>query len=125
MKGCRYYPGIYVPKDNTLTIQGSTGKLNASSNITGAGIGGGYIHQGNITSGNILIKGGIITATGGSETAGIGGGYAASGVNTCGTITITGGTVTAYGGENAAGIGGCTAQASAAEKTVPALTASR
>ena len=106
VKGCRYYPGIYVPKDNTLTIQGSTGKLNASSNITGAGIGGGYIHQGNITSGNILIKGGIITATGGSETAGIGGGYAASGVNTCGTITITGGTVTAYGGENAAGIGG-------------------
>lgn len=102
----RYYPGIYVPSGKKLIIQGSTGKLNASSNGAGAGIGGGYIHSGDITSGNIIINGGIITATGGSETAGIGGGYAASGVNTCGTITITGGTVTAYGGENAPGIGG-------------------
>ena len=105
VKGCRYYPGIYVPSGKTLIIQGSTGKLDASSNGNGAGIGGGYIHEGDITSGNILISGGIITATGGSETAGIGGGYA-TGVNTCGTITITGGTVTAYGGANAAGIGG-------------------
>ena len=105
VKGCRYFPGIYVPSGNTLTIQGSTGKLDASSNGNGAGIGGGYIHEGDITSGNILISGGIITATGGSETAGIGGGYA-TGTNTCGTITITGGTVTAYGGNNAAGIGG-------------------
>ena len=105
VKGCRYFPGIYVPKEKTLTIQGSTGKLNASGNGTGAGIGGGWIHSGDITSGNIRIEGGIITATGGSETAGIGGGYA-PGKNTCGTITITGGTVTATGGEFAAGIGG-------------------
>ena len=105
VKGCRYYPGIYVPSGYTLTIQGSTGKLDASSNGNGAGIGGGYIQEGDITSGNIRIEGGIITATGGSKTAGIGGGYAAH-TNTCGTITITGGTVTAYGGENAAGIGG-------------------
>ena len=93
------YPGIYVPSGNTLTIKGETkgtGSLNASSNGSGAGIGGG-----NINCGNIEIQGGKITATGGSGAAGIGSGSYKS----CGTITISGGTVTANGGEYAAGIG--------------------
>ena len=93
------YPGIYVPSGNTLTIKGETkgtGSLNASSNGSGAGIGGG-----NINCGNIEIQGGKITATGGSGAAGIGSGSYKS----CGTITISGGTITANGGEYAAGIG--------------------
>ena len=92
------YPGIYVPENKTVTIQG-TGSLTASSNGWAAGIGGG--NTGNC--GNITITGGNITATGGSGRAGIGGGSDA-----CGNITITGGTITATGGNNAAGIGGGT-----------------
>ena len=95
------YPGIYVPEGSTLTIKGGatgTGKLTASSNGYGAGIGGGYEKP----CGNIKIQGGVITATGGSDaSAGIGGGENAN----CGTITISGGTVTATGVSNAAGIG--------------------
>ena len=94
------YPGIHVLWYNrTLTIMGG-GSLNASSNGTGAGIGG----ISNQACGNIHIKGGIITATGGEGAAGIGGGENGS----CGNITISGGNVTATGsGENyGAGIGG-------------------
>ena len=94
------YPGIYVPSEMTLTIKGETkgtGKLIASSNGWGAGIGGGY----GIACGNIIIEGGTITATGGSNAAGIGSGSG----ETCSDITISGGTVTATGGSNAAGIG--------------------
>jgi hypothetical protein len=102
------YPGIYVPDDKTLTIQGS-GSLTASSNGKGAGIGGGY----DIACGNIVIEGGTITAMGGSEAAGIGSGYnspygstiGSSTYKSCGNITISGGTVMATGGEFAAGIG--------------------
>ncbi len=90
------YPGIYVPENKTLTIDG-TGSLNASSNGYAAGIGGCEF-----ACGNIVIKGGNITATGGNSSAGIGGGYDAS----YGNITISGGTVTATGGFSAAGIGG-------------------
>ena len=74
------YPGIYVPKGKTLTIEGD-GSLDASSNGCGAGIGGGL----NLSCGNILINGAVITATGGEGAAGIGGAESA----TCGTITIT------------------------------------
>ena len=102
------YPGIYVPEGKTLTIQG-TGTLNASSNGLGAGIGGGK----GIYCGNIVIKGGEITATGGMECAGIGGGKE----STCGAIYISGGTVTATGGEAAAGIG-CGAGASCGNITI-------
>ena len=98
-----FYPGIYIAKGYTLTIDG-TGKLNASSNVNesndgfGAGIGGGN----EISCGNIIISGGTITATGGTYYgAGIGCGINA----TCGDITINGGTVTATGGESGAGIG--------------------
>lgn len=100
------YPGIYVPEDaenpannKTLTIKGETagtGKLTASSNGMGAGIGGGMM----IGCGNIEIQGGDITATGVTG-AGIGGGFKSS----CGNISISGGTVEATGGANAAGIG--------------------
>ena len=90
------YPGIYVPENKTVTIQG-TGSLTASSNGWAAGIGGG--NTGNC--GNITITGGNITATGGYGRAGIGGGSDA-----CGNITITGGTITATGYANGAGIGG-------------------
>ena len=90
------YPGIFVPENKTLTIQGD-GSLTASSNGWGPGIGGGY----NIGCGNITIEGGTVTATGGNCAAGIGGGYGA----VCGDISITGGTVTATGGSRAAGIG--------------------
>lgn len=96
------YPGIYVPQNYTLTIQGE-GSLNARSKGRGSGIGGGY----SLSSGNIIIKGGTITATGGSESAGIGNGRNRS----CGDITIEGGTITATGGDCGAGIGtGCDAQ---------------
>ena len=91
------YPGIHVLSGSTLTIQGD-GSLKASSNSYGAGIGGGT----DINCGNIEIKGGTITAIGGSDRgAGIGSGFTGS----CGTITISGGTVTATGGDGGAGIG--------------------
>ena len=94
------YPGIHVLWYNrTLTIMGG-GSLNASSNGTGAGIGGSSSNQ---ACGNIHIKGGIITATGGEGAAGIGGGRNGA----CGNITISGGNVTAScGGSYSAGIGG-------------------
>ena len=93
------YPGIHVLWYNrTLTIMGG-GSLNASSNGTGAGIGGGY----EMDCGNIHIKGGIITATGGEGAAGIGGGENGA----CGNITITGGIVLATGATRfGVGIGG-------------------
>lgn len=123
-----FYPGIHVPKDYTLTIQG-TGTLNASSSY-GAGIGGGAgIHCGNIqiesgtinvdshigtaagigggrdaSCGNITISGGLVTAIGGA--AGIGTGSRYSETTKCGNISITGGTITAStNANNAAGIG--------------------
>ena len=90
------YPGIFVPVNKTLTIQGD-GSLTASSNGYGAGIGGGY----EIASGNITIEGGTVSATGGRYAAGIGGGSSTS----CGYISITGGTITATGGQSSPGIG--------------------
>ena len=88
------YPGVFVYDGYTLTINGG-GKLIASSNGHGAGIGGGW----NISCGNIDIQGGIIEATGGQYAAGIGGGY----IRNCGTITITDGVtrVTATKGTDA------------------------
>ena len=124
------YPGIFAAYGKKLTIQG-TGKLEASSNGWGAGIGGGY----NTNCGKIEIQGGTITATGGTAGAGIGaglgsypynsttltisgtgsltatGGYYAAGIGSgsscsqCGSITISGGTIEATGGNGAAGIG--------------------
>ena len=91
--------GIYVPEGKTLTISSGTqgtGALTAQGSYGGVGIGGGRDENG----GNIVITGGVITATGGNRAAGIGCGY-----NKCGDITISGGSVTATGGNFAAGIG--------------------
>ena len=87
------YPGIYVPINATLTIQGS-GSL--SSNGRGAGIGGKYGSD----CGNIIITGGTIRATGSGPSAGIG---SSSNYDMCGNITITDGvtSVTAIKGEDA------------------------
>ncbi len=125
------YPGIFIPKDKTIIIDG-TGSLDVSSNGYGAGIGGGYassvqlcgnieirggtitafcnshcaaIGGGTSTCGNITISGGNVTATCNLFGAGIGSGYY-TGYGGCGSITISGGTVNATGGSDAAGIGG-------------------
>ena len=91
-------PGIHVPWGSTLTILGD-GRLTASSNGSGAGIGGGF----DLDCGNIVISNATVTATGRDPSAGIGGG----GFSACGSITIGGSaTVTATGGAWAAGIGG-------------------
>ena len=95
------YPGIFAAYGKKLTIQG-TGKLEASSNGSGAGIGGKY----NTRCGEIEIQGGTITATGGTAGAGIGaGGGSYPNISYCNNITITGGTIKATGGDGAAGIG--------------------
>lgn len=101
------YPGIYVPKGSTLTIQGN-GTLNVSCGLDNssyaAGIGAGTIvsEYFNYACGNIKILGGNIVATGGAHSAGIGG---STNSGTCGSITIYGGTITAKGGTDGAGIG--------------------
>ena len=96
-----YGPGILVPSEKTLTIDGS-GSLTATGGADAAGIGG----KRNAASGNITINGGTVTATGGSSGAGIGGGFGDNGSGaSCGNITINGGTVTATGGGSGAGIG--------------------
>ena len=95
--GGRRNPGIYVPANKTLTLQGS-GTLNATGGQNAAGIGSGD----ESTCGDITISGGTITAIGGKYGAGIGSGYYKS---FCGNIAINGGTVTATGGEEGAGIG--------------------
>ena len=97
------YPALWAgDAGTTLTIQGSTGELNVSSGDYCAGIGGGYSNTYR-TCGNIMIVGGIITASGGDLAAGIGADCCPA---TCGNITITGGTVKATGGYSAPGIGG-------------------
>lgn len=103
-----YFPGIFIPASHTLTIQGD-GKLTATpfdgggGKARGAGIGGIAltVPAANGYCGNIIIKGGDITAIGGYNAAGIG----AAADRNCGNITISGGKVTAKGGSDAAGIG--------------------
>ena len=119
------YPGIFVPTESTLTIQGEsegTGLLVATSNGYGAGIGGGF----DLSCGNIVIEGGTIEATGRGTASGIGGGEDAA----CGDIHIVGGTVTAKGGKAAAGIGTGGDESSSCgsitvEKTINGLRASK
>ena len=92
--------GVHVLPGFTLTINGSTGVLNASTKGGGAGIGSGY-NGGQRAGGNIVINGGVINAYGGNLGAGIGSG----GRSSIGNITINGGTINAVGGSNSAGIG--------------------
>ena len=96
------FPGVQVANDEndqkyTLTIQGD-GSLEASSSGKGAGIG----CKDNTNCGHIVIKSGVIKATGGLGSAGIGSSAFAHG----GNISIEGGRIVAMGGEDAAGIGG-------------------
>ncbi|WNM24807.1 beta strand repeat-containing protein [Demequina capsici] len=88
-------PGISVPADAELVIDG--GMILAEGGYNGAGIGGA-----SGTSGPITINGGTVTALGGSHSAGIG--SSLSGVAS--PITINGGTVTAHAGTSGAAIGG-------------------
>ena len=99
------FPGIYVPKGKTLTIEGS-GSLSAAGGAYAAGIGAGM----NMDCGNISINEGIVNAVGGKYAAGIGLGriYDERGHHVkygCGAIIISGGNVNAVGGQNAAAIG--------------------
>jgi len=77
------YPGIFVPKYCTLTINGD-GSLTARGSVGSGnyrwapGIGGGY----SIPGGSVVVKGGTIDALGGRYAAGIGGGRYAL----CGSI---------------------------------------
>ena len=100
--------GIIVAKTGSLTINAETtgdGQLEATGGSSGgAGIGTPYAYA-TMTCGNIVINGGTINATGGTNAAGIGTGGAKDHNNTCGAITINGGTVNATGGADAAGIG--------------------
>lgn len=114
VRGCSpKYPGIYIPKDKTLTINGTGSLFAKAGGQSGTGWGGApgiggqsgayYINGGFIASGggNIVVKGGDITAEGIEGGAGIGCGPLAN----CGNITISGGTVRAIGNEEAPGIG--------------------
>jgi len=99
------YPGIFINKDYTLTIQGETndtGTLYASSNGNGCGIGGGF----ETSCGSIKIERGTIIAEGGEYAAAIGSGGTSYGSSSCGDISITAGNITAEGGYCGAGIGG-------------------
>ena len=89
------FPGISVPENKTLTIQGN-GTLYSSSNGHGPGIGTDGYSSGD---GNIIIKGGTIIATGSKKNPGIGGIYRSY----SGNITITDGvtSVTATAGAEA------------------------
>ena len=84
------YPALWVGNEGTtLTIMGETegtGTLVAEGAVAHAAIGGGQMNEGG-TCGNIVIEGGIITATGGQNAAGIGSDYNGR----CGNITITSG----------------------------------
>ena len=113
------YPGIYVKKNSTLTIQGN-GELTVwtykfvseySNTImygNSAAIGGGC-YSSNNNCGTIIIKSGTINAYGGGGAAAIGAGACSLwnqvGGFTCDGIRIEGGNIHAIGGELASGIG--------------------
>lgn len=96
------YPAVFVPEGKTLTISG-TGELTAIASYSrAAGIGGGQ----NITGGNIVIAGGVISAYSGNNCAAIG----SSSNSNCGNITISGGVIKeakyeGTGNSSGAGIG--------------------
>ncbi|MBB5217819.1 hypothetical protein HNP77_000163 [Treponema rectale] len=112
--------GITVSSGNTFTVYGQSedsGKLIASGfsdydeygENSGAAIGGIWSDMDSnldaAGSGSIIVHGGTITATSGSNCAGIGTAGQEDEIVT-GSFTIFGGSVTASGGDGAAGIGG-------------------
>lgn len=92
------YPGIYVPDNKTLTIEGA-GSLSAECQGQNIGRAAGIGSGNNLPSGNIVINSGTISAKGYNGGAGIG----AATWGSCGTITINGGTITAVNSTNAGG----------------------
>ena len=118
LTGGNWYAGLQHNKETdaegnetsgklTITDTDNDGKLTATGDFGGAGIGGGNMKD----AGKIEITGGSITATGGLDGAGIGGG----GFGGDADITISGGTINAIGGTDpwgqpgaigGAGIGG-------------------
>ena len=114
-------------KNNSGNIYIHGGAISASSESTGAGIGGGRKGAGTVT-----VFGGDIIATGGSsdiemynenkvDGGGAGIGNGAFQVNG-GSVTILGGTITANGGKWAAGIGGGSRQQSFGTITIKNAT---
>ena len=120
--GFSFSSGIYIKKGKTLTIRGD-GSLNVKGAFGSAAIGGCYSRSGvdnEDKCGNIVIDGGVITATKtqwygeyaaaiGSSACTGGSGYDSSYPGQgCGDITIRGGTITAVGSNESAAIGaGC------------------
>lgn len=97
--------GIFVPEGHTLTIDGD-GILYSYGRDGAAGIGG----NANTNSGNIIINGGEINASGGTKAAGIGGGYSEYNDLQSGNITINGGRISSTAAD-AAGIGSAVGEA--------------
>lgn len=110
--GSTYSAAVRVTSGAVFTVEGDTagtGQLIASGGNGGssgygaAGIGGNH----NEGAGTIIINGGTVTASGGSDYsgagAGIGGGGTSGTTLAGGTIAIHGGNVTAYGGTRGAG----------------------
>ena len=97
--------GVELKNNANLVITSSSGgQLDACSD-DGAGIGGINNTEGagsKRSVNKVVIKGGIINATGISGGAGIGGNRGCDGCD----VTVTGGTLTATGKNGAAGIGG-------------------
>lgn len=100
--------GIDVSKGAKLTIEdtASGGSLTVTGGDYAAGIGLSYaaedpLPNGQVGGGEIVIKSGTVTTTGGVIGSGIGGAYYYGG----GSVTIDGGVVNATGGLSASGIG--------------------
>ena len=104
--------GVRLMAGHKLTIYSQdddTGQLIVTNGYSGAaGIGSATENGVEKASGELVIHGGIVSATGGRLGAGIGSGAKSIAEDTdlCGPVTIYGGTVTATGGEDGAGIGG-------------------
>ncbi len=89
VSGAGYEAGIRIgDAGTTLTITGQ-GILSATGSPGGAGIGLGMTDGVDLTGGNVVIKGGRVTAVGGRDSDGIGWGYRnSSGTGRIGTVTV-------------------------------------
>jgi len=109
-RGCAGIGGnTDIPNGGIVTIYGGT--VNATSGMSGAGIGGGCNANGGGSGGTVTIYGGTVNAIGNADEygyggAGIGGGGTSGNGGSGGIVTIYGGTVNAIGTSQSAGIGG-------------------
>ncbi|MBN1892520.1 MAG: InlB B-repeat-containing protein [Clostridiales bacterium] len=109
ISNCNNYAAINVVEDGQLTVEDyasdeATGSLRVVGGSGAAGIGGNFFED----VGEIVINGGIINATGGTDSAAIGGGktYVSSDyIFTNPSIIINDGIITANGNGGGAGIG--------------------